>query len=283
MLNISDLTSNQLIEILNLECSGKELTNKNIGLIFEKPSTRTRLSFTCGINLLNGHAININFNELNISRNETFEDTFRAFNCYLDALIYRTTDHKNLENASIFFQKPIINALSNLSHPCQTISDFLTLKEHFGSLNLKILWMGDMNNVCYSLVEAANLIKETNLIICTPDLISNKTKWVLNDNIKIVNKIEDVELEQINCIMTDVFTSMNDEEDHEKEKELSNYIVDEKLIAKTHKNSVFMHCLPAKIGSEVSEEVLRGKKSIVWRQAYNRRIAQKKLMKFLIN
>ena len=174
--NISDLSHNQIISILTNTQDSQTLANKNIGLIFEKASTRTRLSFTVGINNLGGNAIDIKFEELNISRDESFEDTFRAMNCYLDGLIYRTNNHQKLIDASKFFDKPIINALSDLSHPCQILSDLLTLKEYFGSLNCRILWMGDMNNVCFSLVEAAKLIDEIDLIICTPSLISEKKK-----------------------------------------------------------------------------------------------------------
>ena len=157
---ISDLSSKDINDILNIDVFSKQLTGKNIGLLFEKYSTRTRLSFSVGIHNMGGNCIDLRFSELNISREESFEDTFRAFNCYLDGLIYRTTDHQKLITASQYFDKPIINALSDISHPCQILSDLLTLKEHFGSLDVHILWMGDMNNVIYSLVEAANLIEE---------------------------------------------------------------------------------------------------------------------------
>ena len=128
-LNISDLTKDELVTILNIK-EAKPLLNKNIGMIFEKYSTRTRLSFAVGISQLGGNAIDIRFNELNISRDESFEDTFSAINCYLNGLVYRTSDHLKLISASKYFKSPIINALSDLSHPCQILSDLLTLKEH---------------------------------------------------------------------------------------------------------------------------------------------------------
>ena len=202
-------------------------------------------------------------------------------NCYLDGLIYRTNDHQKLINASKFFEKPIINALSDLSHPCQILSDLLTMKEHFGSLNCNILWVGDMNNVCFSLVEAANLIADISLIIFTPKTISNSINWTLNSNIIITDSLENISLSNVNCVMTDVFVSMNEKASEQKISLLKKYLVDSDLISKTHPDSVFMHCLPAQIGMEVSEEVFRSPKSIVWRQAYNRMVAQKKLLQFV--
>ena len=279
--NISDLNRKQLTEIMSINNDSNVLNNKNIGLIFEKYSTRTRLSFKVGINQLEGNSIDIRYEELNISREESFEDTFKAFSCYLDGLVFRTTSHQKLINASKYFNKPIINALSEKSHPCQILSDLLTLKEVFGSYEITILWMGDMNNVCYSLVEAANLIEEINLIICTPISIAEEKDWIMNSNVLIVNDIKDINLKKVNCVMTDVFVSMNDIDNQKKVSLLSSFCVDINLISKTASNSVFMHCLPAKVGYEVSEEVFKGPKSIVWKQAYNRMVAQKKLLQFI--
>ena len=279
--NISDLDGNFLFEILNLEDKPLCLKNKNIGLIFEKYSTRTRLSFSVGIANLGGNAIDIKLEELNISRDESFEDTFRAMNCYLDGFVYRTNNHKKLIQAANYFEKPIINALSDISHPCQILSDLLTLKEQFGSLDIHILWMGDMNNVLYSLVEAANILDQFSLTICAPELISSSIQWQMNSNIKVVSNLESIDLSHVNCVMTDVFISMNDEDSEEKISLLKPYSVTSELMAKTASNSIFMHCLPAKVGYEVSEEVFRSSKSIIWRQAYNRMIAQQKLLQFI--
>lgn len=279
--NISDLSKDDIFEILNYEENSKTLNGKNIGLLFEKYSTRTRLSFTVGISNLGGNEIGIKFEELNISREESFEDTFRAMDCYLDGLIYRTSDHEKLIKASKFFKKPIINALSDLSHPCQILSDLYTINENFGSLKCHILWMGDMNNVCFSLVEAVNLIEDLRLTICTPSSISSKNNWNFNSNISVKDNLNSVELNTVNCVMTDVFISMNDKNNDDKVRSLKTYTVNDDLMSKSSSNSVFMHCLPAKVGYEVSEEVFRGPKSIVWRQAYNRMVAQKKLLQFI--
>jgi ornithine carbamoyltransferase len=281
-LNISDLSSQNLRDILNLENNNSNfLKNKSIGMIFEKYSTRTRLSFNVGISQLGGNSVDIKFEELNISRDESFEDTFKAMSCYLDGLVYRTSNHNKLIKASKYFNKPIINALSDLSHPCQALSDLYTLKEIFNSLDVSVLWMGDMNNVCFSLVEVANLIEEFKLTICSPKEISENLKWSTKNNINIVNKISDIDLSSIQCVMTDVFISMNDHENEAKVNLLKDYIVNDDLITKTNKDSIFMHCLPAKVGFEVTKSVFESSKSIVWRQAYNRMIAQKKLLQFI--
>ena len=279
--NISDLSRKQIFTILKIKENIKILQNKSIGLLFEKYSTRTRISFAVGISSLGGNGVEIKFQDLNISRDESFEDTFRAMDCYLDGLVYRTNDHKKLTQASLYFKKPIINALSDKSHPCQILSDLLTLQEHFGSLNCQILWMGDMNNVCYSLVEAANIIDDLSLTICSPKSITSKNNWLLNNNISIVNSLEDVNLKSINCVMTDVFVSMNDLDSAEKVEELRPYSVTTDLMSKTNNETIFMHCLPAKLGFEVSKEVFQSPRSIVWRQAYNRMVAQKKLLQFI--
>lgn len=276
--NISDLNKQQLENILNININTTFLRNKNIGLIFEKYSTRTRLSFSVAIANLCGNRIDIRFEELNISREESFEDTFKAMNCYLDGLVYRTDDHQKLIRASKYFNKPIINALSDISHPCQILSDLYTLKQKFGSLKLNILWMGDMNNVSYSLYEAAKMIKDLNIFICSPRNIIESKSWEVSKNIKIIDNIDEIELNLIDCVMTDVFISMNDEIDTDKLEELGKYKVTSKIMNNTKANSVFMHCLPAKIGSEVDEDVINGEKSIVWTQAKNRMIAQMKLM-----
>ena len=183
-LNISDLSSQNLKDILNIETNNTNfLKNKSIGMIFEKYSTRTRLSFNVGISQLSGNPVDIKLEDLNISREESFEDTFRAMSCYLDGLVYRTSDHNKLIKASKYFNKPIINALSDISHPCQALSDLYTLKDTFNSLDVSVLWMGDMNNVCFSLVEVANLIEEISLTICSPKEISNDLNWSINKNI----------------------------------------------------------------------------------------------------
>ncbi len=287
LLNISDLDKKDFDTILRFayELNNKTeliLSNKNIGLIFEKNSTRTRLSFQVGINQLNGNYVDIRFEELNLNRFESYEDTFEVMSCYLDYLVFRTTDHKKLELAHKYFKKPIINALSDISHPCQAISDIYTLKENFGTIdNLRIIWMGDMNNVLFSLLEVIAFTKNTIVDVFTNEEIylQNKKNFDFKKNINFHFEINEKIISNANCVMTDVFTSMNDKEN--KENLLSKFQVNNKIMSMTNEKSVFMHCLPARIGSEVTEDVIKGKKSIVLTQAKNRLIAQKGILKWL--
>ena len=287
LLNISDLKQKDFEEIIGFAESLSNqnenfLNNKNIGLIFEKSSTRTRLSFQVGINQLKGNYIDVRFDELNLNRFESYEDTFEVMSCYLDYLVFRTTDHKKLDLAYKYFKKPIINALSDVSHPCQAISDIYTLKENFGTVNnLNIVWMGDMNNVLFSLVEVVSFLKNTKIDVFTDEKIylKNKDNFNLNEYINFHFEINESIISEANCIMTDVFTSMNDSEN--KENLLSKFQVNNEIMSLTKEKSVFMHCLPAKIGSEVTEDVIKGEKSIVLTQAKNRLVAQKGILKWL--
>jgi len=287
LLNISDLSKNDFNSILNFASSIKPnvencLKNKNIGLIFEKNSTRTRLSFQVGINQLQGKYIDIKLEELNLQRVESFEDTFEIMSCYLDALVFRTTNHEKLKLASKYFNKPIINALSDISHPCQAISDIYTLKEHFQKEDdFKIVWCGDLNNVLYSLIESMKYLTSSKIDIFTDKKIyeNNYENFLNLDNISYHFEIDDKILASADCVMTDVFNSMNDTDD--KEALLKRFMVDSELMKKTSDTAVFMHCLPAKIGSEVSNDVIKGSKSIVLKQAKNRMVAQRGIMKWL--
>ena len=287
LLNISDLSKDDFETILNFSKNIKPntedcLKNKNIGLIFEKNSTRTRLSFQVGINQLHGKYIDIKLEELNLQRVESFEDTFEIMSCYLDALVFRTTNHQKLELASKYFKKPIINALSDISHPCQSISDIYTLRDHFQKDDgFKIIWCGDMNNVLFSLLESLNFLDSTKIDVFTDKKIfeSNKNNFLNSDKVSYHFELNDQILGSADCVMTDVFNSMNDKED--KEATLQKFMVNQELMNKTPKSAVFMHCLPAKVGSEVSEEVLKGPKSIVLKQATNRMIAQRGILKWL--
>ena len=287
LLNINDINYEDFETILSYssELSKNKsdiLKNKNIGLIFEKNSTRTRLSFQVGINQLQGKYIDIKLEELNLQRVESFEDTFEVMSLYLDALVFRTTSHEKLKLASKYFKKPIINALSDISHPCQAISDIYTLKEHFQKEDgFKIVWCGDLNNVLFSLLESMKYLTSSKIDIFTDKKIYEKNyeNFLNLDNISYHFEIDDKILGSADCVMTDVFNSMNDKED--KETLLKKFMVNQELMKKTSDKAVFMHCLPAKIGSEVSNDVLKGSKSIVLKQAKNRLVAQRGIMKWL--
>lgn len=287
LLNISEISKSDILEIIDFAdkltlSPEKILENKNIGLIFEKNSTRTRLSFKSGINLLKGDYIDIKYDELNLNRFESYEDTFEIISCYLDCLVFRTNDHQKLDLAKKYFNKPIINALSDHSHPCQAISDIYTIKEHFGKIdNLKIIWLGDMNNVLLSFVEICNKLGNFEIDIFTDQKIfKQKNKlFELNDNIRVHFEIDKEIFNSSDCIMTDVFNSMNDKND--KENVLKKFQVNQELMSYTKKHTIFMHCLPAKIGSEVTDDVIRGNQSIVLKQAKNRMISQMGILKWL--
>ena len=288
LLNISDITQKDFFDIISyseelLTKNENFLINKNIGLIFEKNSTRTRLSFQVGINQLQGNYIDINLENLNLNRFETFEDTFEMMGCYLDAIVFRTTDHMKLELAKKYFKKPIINGLSDISHPCQAVSDIFTLQEHFKrSNNLKIAWLGDMNNVLFSLAEAVEYLDDVCIDIFTDEKIYLEKKEIFEKfkKISINFEINNDLLKNCDCVMTDVFLSMNDN-DSDKESLLKRFQVNSEVMSKTKDEAVFMHCLPAKINFEVSEDVIKGPKSIVVKQAENRLHAQKGILKWL--
>ena len=287
-LNISDVNKSEFLSIIKnakkLMIEKQPILNKkNIGLIFEKNSTRTRLSFHVGINQLKGNYIDINLESLNLNRFETFEDTFEIMGCYLDAIVFRTNDHKKLELAKKYFRKPIINALSDISHPCQAVSDIFTLQERFKRINnLKIVWMGDMNNVLFSLIEAAEYLDNVVIDIFTDEKIYAEKKDIFGKFkcISINYEINYKLLSECDCVMTDVFLSMNDI-NSKKEDLLKRFQVNSEVMSKTKDDAVFMHCLPAKINSEVSEDVIKGPKSIVVKQAENRLHAQKGILKWL--
>ena len=288
LIDISDLTREDLEEIFEnitilRNANDFSLDNKSIGMIFEKYSTRTRISFQVGIAQLKGNPIDLNFENLNIKRNETFEDTFRIFSCYLDALVYRTNDHNKIKKGFEYFKKPIINALSDKSHPCQAISDIYTLKEHFNfkdNDSFTITWLGDLNNVLFSLYQCIDYIPNMKLnIITNKKMHLDDKRFSEKNNVFFYYEIQTSILKNSHCIMTDVYNSMNDNED--KESDLKFLQVNSEIMYHTSTETVFMHCLPANINSEVTEDVLYGSKSIVFKQAENRLHSQKGILKWL--
>ena len=289
LLNISDLTRidfDTILEYSNylINKDSVELKGKSIGLLFEKYSTRTRISFQVGIKQLGGNPIDLRFEDLNIKRVESFEDTFKIFGCYLDALVFRTTSHEKLITAHKHFQKPLINALSDISHPCQIISDFYTIKDRFSSFkNISISWFGDMNNVLFSYFEAAKLYPEIKINVFTDEgiYLKNINNFPKSLNVNFYFEIDESVIKNSDCIMTDVFTSMNDLDLDDKDKLLSKFQVNNELMSITKDSCIFMHCLQANIGSEVTQDVLNSNKSVTLEQAKNRLIAQKGILKWL--
>ncbi|MDD5454811.1 MAG: ornithine carbamoyltransferase [Candidatus Ratteibacteria bacterium] len=265
------------------------LDGKSLGLLFEKPSTRTRISLEIAIRELGGNSLFLSSEQMQLKRGETLADAAKIFSLYLDALAVRTYKHENLlelaKNASI----PVINALSDFSHPCQVLSDMFTIKEKIGKLEgVKLSYVGAGNNVCNSLIYGAAKMG-INLMISSPKGYEPKPE-ILKDAQKINPKCKiettDNPLEAVrnaDVIYTDVWVSMGEEEEKEaRTNAFKNFQVNEKLIKPAKKDVLIMHCLPAHRGEEITSEVLDGPNSIVLEQAENKLHAQKAILVLLL-
>ena len=303
-INISDHSSNDLRAIIdeakarklnrqNLNKSApdedKPFEGKSMAMIFEKPSTRTRMSFDIAVKQLGGYSITLNPDGIHYGKgDETLKDTAKVLTEYVDIVMLRTSSHKHLEEFGKHLNIPIINGLSDLSHPCQIMSDILTFEETKGPIKNKIIsWIGDgNNNMSNSLIEAAAKFGFHLKIGCPKKYKPNKKmlKWAKkNDvNLLITNKPQEA-VKNSDCIMTDKWVSMNDKVNKKiKKKNLKSYQVNSKLMQLAKPDAIFMHCLPVGRGEEVTEEVIDGKQSVVWRQALNRVHAQKSIINWCL-
>ncbi len=288
-LDIKDLNKNELNQIIEnannwkLKQAPKFLQNKNIIMIFEKPSLRTRVSFEVGIKELGGSVTVLNSSELKLGERESIFDTVKVLERYVDMIIIRSFDHNILKEISETSNIPVINALTDHSHPCQVISDLLTIKEKLGEISQKkISWFGDCNNVTQSWIEAAVLF-DIELYIATPRRILPNSKtmdWVKNNNGKVIIT-DDVTLaaKKADCVITDTWVSMGDKKTKSID-EFRPFQVDEKIMSMTSENALFMHCLPAHHGYEATAQVLKSKKSVIFDQAENRLHAQKAIINY---
>lgn len=279
--NLDKLKINKIFSLASSELKNNCLKNKTIGLMFDNPSTRTRISFIRAIQNLKGNYIEIDPSKLNLSRYETLEDTAKMLSLYLDGFIFRSNSYKKLDLFKNNFDKPIINAMTDLSHPCQAISDYYTLINHFKKNKIKIIWFGDITNVLISLIQLSEIFKKLIIHIVTSKNIVNEKQIIEKENIKIHHSVPYKYLDKFDCVMTDTFTSMNDKFSKKKMISLKQFQVNNKIMNLTNNSCVFMHCLPAKVGSEVSDDVINGKKSIILKQAENKMIVQKGLLKWL--
>ena len=259
----------------------KNLNGKYLALVFEKSSTRTRLSFEVAMNQLGGRASFLSVRDLQLGRGEPISDTARVISSMADGVVLRTLKHSTLEAFAESSTSPIINGLTNLSHPCQLLADMLTFIEHKGSLeNKKVCWVGDFNNVCYSYMEAAEIFNFNLTIVC-PDEYKPKD-IVLNGNVELTSSI-DSGLKEADLVTTDVWVSMGDEKDTERRlSSFSNYQISPAVMDKAKKDALFLHCLPAIRGQEISADMLDDPRSKVWEQAENRLHAQKSLLLALL-
>ena len=259
----------------------KILLGKTVALIFEKPSTRTRVSFEVGISQLGGYASVLQASDIQLSRGESISDTARVLSKYVDLIIVRCFEHKMMIDLAKNSSVPVINGLTDQSHPCQVMADILTIEENKGSLlNQNILWIGDGNNVSRSWVEASSLY-DLQITLCTPKELSLPIKFIENSIAKGANIMVDYEPESAinnkDVIITDTWLSMGDNSIN-KENSLKPYQVNRELIKKARKDAVFMHCLPAHRGKEVTSEVIDSNQSIVFAGAENRLHVQRSII-----
>ena len=268
----------------------KPFAGRSMVMIFEKPSTRTRMSFDIAVKQLGGSSIILNPDGIHYGKgNETLKDTAKVLSQYVDIVMLRTSSHKHLEEFGKYLDIPIINGLSEQSHPCQIMSDILTFEEFKGSIKDKtISWLGDgNNNMSNSLIEAAGKFNFNLKIGCPKKYSPNKKiiSWAKKNkvNILVTTKPEEA-VNNSDCVMTDKWISMNDKVNQkQKKKNLRNYQVNKKLMKKAKSDAIFMHCLPVGRGEEVTDEVIDGKQSVVWTQALNRVHAQKSIINWCLN
>jgi len=296
-INLSDIKKKDLDKILKRAITLKRLRKKsssfknslsgiNLAMIFEKPSTRTRVSFEIAIKELGGQAIILDENTTQLARGETVADTARVLDRYCQIFMIRTTNHNKLLEYQNYASAPIINGLSNISHPCQVMADIMTFEENREKIHKKkVTWMGDLNNVLFSWVEAANIF-DFDLYIAHPKQIKvNKELKKISNGNKNITFTQNVKqaIHNSNCIITDTWFSMGSKKSNISEQYFKNYQVNEKNIIGANPKVAFMHCLPAKRGKEVTKEVIDNKKiSIVWDEAENRLHIQKAILEWCL-
>jgi ornithine carbamoyltransferase len=292
-----ELNSKEITSLLNLASKLKKknqqlLKNKVLAMIFQKPSTRTRVSFETAMFELGGHAINLGTKEIQLSRGETIEDTARTLSVYVDAISARVYSHSDIERFANAASVPVINMLSDLYHPCQVLGDLLTIKEQKRRLNdLSLAWVGDGNNVCNSLIIGCALTGINVTVACPKgyEPYEKAFEFARKESSKNGSKVQITSdpkqaVKNADIVYTDSFVSMGKEA--EKEARLSiflpNYQVNAGLMSLAKRDAIFMHCLPAKRGEEVTDDVIDSKQSVVWQQAENRLHAQKALLCMLL-
>jgi ornithine carbamoyltransferase len=252
----------------------RALEGRSVALVFDKPSTRTRVSFETGVHELGGHPLVLREGELQLARGESPRDTALVLSRMVHAIGIRTGPHETVEQLARHARIPVINMLTHHHHPCQALADLMTLRERFGGVaGLKLAYVGDGNNVTRSLLIASRLAG-VQLAVATPDELSLPEL----DSVPV-----DEAVRGAHAVYTDVWISMGDEDDADRKRALlAPYRVDERLLGKARDDAVALHCLPAHPGEEISEGVLYGERSAVWDQAENRLHAQKALLELLM-
>ncbi len=291
-----DLSTEEVIYLLELAEKFKNQhlsishSNKVLGLIFDKSSTRTRVSFQVAMSRLGGTTIDLNPNTSQIGRGEPIKDTARVLSRYCDVLAIRTFNQANLEEYAKWSCKPVINALTDLEHPCQALADYMTIKEEFLDFRKVVLtFIGDGNNVAHSLMLCGALLGIEIRIACpegyepNPLIIKKARKLYKNkDLLKITHDIY-AAVSGANVLYTDVWSSMGEEKQkEEKDKDFNGFTIDSNLVKRADKDAIVLHCLPAYRSKEITDEVIDGKKSRIFEQAENRMHAQQALLSCLL-
>ena len=260
------------------------LNGKTLVMIFEKQSTRTRLSFEAGMFQLGGHSIYLNTRDSQLGRGEPIEDAAQVISRMSDIVMIRTHEHETIERFAKHSRVPVINGLTNFFHPCQILADVYTYIEKFDSIeDREIAWIGDSNNVCNSWIQASKIFN-FNLKISSPEGYKPKEN-LLNISKDKVNIFDDPyeAAKNSDVIITDVWASMGDEKElNKRERDFSSWQVNKKMMSLAKKNCIFMHCLPAHRNKEVTSEVIDGNQSVVWDEAENRLHTQKALMEYML-
>ncbi|MCE9616832.1 MAG: ornithine carbamoyltransferase [Nitrosarchaeum sp.] len=294
LLTLAELTPKEFIQLIDYSVILKKelkngnkplLKNKTLTMIFQKPSTRTRVSFETGMYQLGGHAINLSSQDMQLSRGESIEDTAKTLSRYTDCIMARVYDHGVLEKLSKSSSVPVINGLSDSFHPCQILADFMTIKEKKGKFKgLKIAWIGDGNNVCNSMIYGCAL-SDVQLSIATPKGFE-PDKTVVKESEKFI----DIDLttdplkaiKNADVVVTDTYTSIHNNDPKRIKKFIPKYQINQTLMSNAKNDAIFMHCLPAKRESEVTSSVIDGPQSVVWDEAENRLHTQKALLASII-
>jgi len=296
LLTVDEISSKEFLELIDFSIKLKKenktvkekllLKNKTLAMLFEKPSTRTRVSFEIGMLQLGGHTVNLSLNEMQHSRGESVEDTAKTLSRYVDAIVARVYEHSFIEKLAKHATVSVINGLSNSYHPCQTLADLMTIKEHKKKFkDLKIAWIGDGNNVCNSLIFGCSKT-QTQIAIATPkgfepnpEVVKKSSKYTVIDlTADPKSAVKDADI-----VMTDTFTSIHTSDPKRTEKFLPSFQVNQSLMEKAKNDAIFMHCLPAKRDQEVTSEVIDGSQSVVWDEAENRLHTQKALLLSLLS
>lgn len=261
---------------------GAPLEGRLLAMIFEHPSTRTRVSFDVAMRQLGGQVIVLNGEDLQLGRGESIADTARVLSRYVDAIMIRSSSHDSLLELAEHATVPVINGLTDKSHPCQIMADLLTFEEHKGSIRGRsVAWSGDGNNVVTSWVHAAALL-DIDLRLACPEQFDPSPEvldWAQQQGVKVRVFRDPFEAVQgVDCVITDAWVSMGDKDAAMRHKALQPYQVNAALMAAADENAIFMHCLPAHRGEEVTDEVMDGLQSVVFDEAENRMHAQKAVL-----